>query len=203
TKLTKLTKLTKDTKPTKKTINAEPAKPAEIPCDDETRETHEFAGRACATRVRLKPDTTSVFQSPVPESPSPQFPRRPSIRRWIVAMAVTRQVTATLVGARLLPPERTVAARRDEPPVEIDQVGVVRRRALRTADAVRVVADRAGRIVEQNVPEVLLEGRNAQDNAPIVALVAESVGVRALGCVLVVHVVARDEQMLEARAVRP
>src|SRR5439155_11443227 len=80
TKSTKLTKLTKLTKPAKKTINAEPAKPAEIPCDDETRETHEFAGRACATRVRLKPDTTSVFQSPVPESPVPEsaVPESPS-----------------------------------------------------------------------------------------------------------------------------
>src|SRR5712691_6592275 len=68
-----------------------------------------------------------------------------SITPWVVIYSVARQIAATSPVAKVVESQHAAAARRHEPLVEVDQVAVVRRRALGAADAVRIVTDRARR----------------------------------------------------------
>src|SRR6185503_2779532 len=126
-----------------------------------------------------------------------------SIAFRVVVAAVARQVTAPGARARRVVAKDAARVRRDEPLVEVDEVRVVGGGPLRAADAVRVMAQRARRLHADDVELMPAERLVAEDAGPVVALVAERVRRRALGRAAVVHVVARRQQVLEARAVRP
>ena len=100
---------------------------------------------------------------------------RDSVRFGIVIPPVTRQITLPAPKAHLVPTQNSAAARRDEALVEVDQMRIVRRRPLRAADAVRVVTNRARRGLAGDVPVVLAARPVAEDDASVVALVAERV----------------------------
>jgi len=93
----------------------------------------------------------------------------------------------------------------DDAGVEVDQVGIVLRRALQRGDAVRVVADGAGGFVVDDVEFVQGEGLigagDGKQRVAQVALVAEGVSGGGFGG-LVGGDVSQDQEGLVARAVR-
>ena len=103
---------------------------------------------------------------------------------WIMVLAMAGEITTTGIRASVLEPENAAAAGGHDPRLEVDQPAVVDRRALRRADAMRVVTDVARRSLADDVLVVILERRVGEDAGAVVALVAQRVVCRALAGVV-------------------
>lgn len=97
--------------------------------------------------------------------------------------------------------EVAVSSWRYDRRIEIDQVRVIRRIALRIAYTMWLMACIAGRTLSANMLVMLTEALVAQNTVATVAAVAKCVVTRTLGRIVRRHVVA-DENWLEARTMR-
>jgi hypothetical protein len=105
----------------------------------------------------------------------------------IVILAMTGQVALASCLAHILKEQQTrLLARLDHGEIEIDEVAVVGGCASGAVDSMRVMADRAWRSLVLNVPLVLPERAPIliENDIPVMALVAKSIGSGAFGSVV-------------------
>src|SRR5438094_490504 len=167
--------------------------PRTVPCDDlECRSlarSEQRWGCDCERGAAKNPNVQTRTSAAGRWSHPFRRDERGSVAERVMFNPMTIQIAATAAGSRDLEAKQPARVRRHESFVEVDQATVVRRRALRRADAVRVVAHRArGRRVHE-VTVVLFE-RDVRENArPVVALVTERIRGGRLQLRAVVHVV--------------